>query len=320
MNPQGLMTLGFAVDLQPNGMSAAPLLWRSSIYAEKPDPSFVLPKKFSFYNTKWVPNTDMLSATEMRSTLYYDNESKDKVLDNDVLTPGKSYTVSVPVYNASFLPASNVKVSLAYKRYREKGKIADFSGATPIGSADISLTAWTSGRETNKTYANFTWNVPSNLETGQYMLIARIDPENKIDEVHEEWSKDVPGGNNTGYSMVAVQPANVTPKTPTSFDVKAKKADAGAVVAGADADGNYYPPADVYRNAKDTSGDYGVTLEVTAIGNFDYTNAQFDVVQYVSKDNGEEVGYILDSDTYLMKLPTHNRDFSHELVGLMLEL
>lgn len=96
MNPQGLMTLGFAVDLQPNGMSAAPLLWRSSVYAEKPDPSFVLPKKFSFYNTRWVPNPDMLSATEMRGTLYYDNESKDKVLDNDVLTPGKATPFQSP--------------------------------------------------------------------------------------------------------------------------------------------------------------------------------------------------------------------------------
>ena len=39
---------------------------------------------------------------------------------------------------------------------------------------------------------------------GAKELVAEIDPDNKLDEVHESWNPDVPGGNNFGYFPFSV--------------------------------------------------------------------------------------------------------------------
>ena len=305
-NPQGILTLGFAVDLMPNGNGIAPILWRESVYNEKPDPSFVLPDKFSFTNGKWAANTDKLRATSMRGILYYDLSDDKKMLDNEILNPGKTYQISIPVYNASFLPAENVKVTLSYLRFKDRNTP---SKAKKIGEAVITLDGWKQGSEGNKTYANFNFKIPATINHGQYLLMAEIDPDNEISEVHEAWSKNIPGGNNTGCATFVISPsiqpgANTGPKR---FEAKAKvkKSNVRAsLFAAADSDTDEYEYQDasrVYSIASVDSEDTEITLEVQAVGNFEFSNALFEIVQYSSGDEG----VVIDSDTYYV-MPDDN--------------
>lgn len=50
---------------------------------------------------------------------------------------------------------------------------------------------------------SFEWTVPDGVE-GEKELVVEIDPDNKIDEIHEGWDAAVPGGNNFGYFPFSV--------------------------------------------------------------------------------------------------------------------
>ena len=203
----GTTMLGFAVtDFGRDSAKTAPLLWRNSVYTQKPDPSFVLPNKFIKQDDgEWVANADKETAMELRGVRFFD-VSADQYVPSTLLTGGHKYLITIPVYNASFVKAGKVKANLYYQR--RSVSLSDESNRTLIGDTEITLDGWkpyTSGQpDSNKGSLTFTWTVDKSLEGHNYYLIAELDPDNEFDEVHEGWSESIPGGNNDGLYGFAV--------------------------------------------------------------------------------------------------------------------
>ncbi|MBR2207274.1 MAG: hypothetical protein IJ859_00530 [Synergistaceae bacterium] len=307
-NPQGLLKLAFAVDLSSGG-SVLPLLWRESIYNEKPDPSFVLPNKFTLLGGKWKVNSDMLRATEMRGTIYKDS-GKD-TMTNPFFESGKTYDISLPIYNASFVNVPAFTVRLSYIPYSDR---KDLSKLQKIGEVTINgLSAWTSGSENNKTYANFNWTVPSNLKSDNYLLWAEIDPDNKVNEVHEAWSVDLPGGNNTGYVMIPVRTlkevenamsgGNSKKLNASNFKTRRRlwKSNAKAASLADDEDGEwaYYDDSRaLYDYITAQSDDVEIEFLLDYAGDSALGDVSIELLQTLKDDDGEEITYAYDSDSY----------------------
>lgn len=178
----GVMKVTFAVDLKSAGEDA--LVWRSTgMYSTKPDISLVLPAKFS-----------MTSYTELNSTIYKWSANKDRVS-----------ATQVPVYNASFkAPDEPVKAEMRLRRIVDNDEAND----TDYGLLDtqtFTIGGWTQDTEDNKAMISFNCEIPEDITQGNYDLYFVIDPENLIDELHEEWNPETdPAGNNVGRYPIAV--------------------------------------------------------------------------------------------------------------------
>ena len=223
INPNGLMKMGFAVNLQ-GGSSPVPMLWRESVYNVSTDPAFVLPNKFAVQRKTIAVNPDKLDATSVRGVeLYALSGDQQIILNAPFFAKGESYMLSFPIYNASFVDAPAFKVRLSYAPFKDRKNPAKF---TKIGEVTISaLKGWTMNTENNKTYASFKFKVPESAAFGDNVFLAEIDPDNEIKEVHEEWSEKIPGGNNTGIFIFPIMDANGrnpgnTSKRITASDVK----------------------------------------------------------------------------------------------------
>ena len=207
---EGTMKFGTAVTL--NNTSGAGLyqtLWADdSIYNQSSDPSLVLPGKFvrdKGTNFKASPNDK--TATMLRGIRFY---MPDLALKTDnKLVKGIPYKIKVPIYNASFVDANNVKVRLSYilaKNFNPNIKAVDSKLITVIGTTTLSLKGWKDGSTENKGWAEFSYTFPvnSNLKSGTYEFYVEIDPSHEIQEVHESRFNtagtvtDV-GGNNEGH-------------------------------------------------------------------------------------------------------------------------
>ena len=130
----------------------------------------------------------------------YDNASKQYV--SGALEQGWSYTISVPVYNASFVDVPGEGVVIEYGYQNEDG-----SGKTQIGRQIIPLKGWSNNQDSDKGGSNkgtleFTWT--PDIPEGDYDFYFILDPDNVISEVHETWTHDTPDGNNNGYKPFAV--------------------------------------------------------------------------------------------------------------------
>lgn len=206
----GAITCGFAV----NGLNRYMNLFNSqSIYSQHPDPSFVLPYKFSMVDSsKKLPdftgNPNRQVAMEMRGVRFY-------ALDFNRYTTGRllgnaKYRIEIPLYNASFQPANNVRVDLYWVKDRTENAL---SSKQFIGTTYVSMKGWSDTGE-NRTWAKIdftpdTSKIPANKAGEHYQLYAEIDSWGKITEVHEkrDLAKD-PGGNNEGYFEFSVEDLN----------------------------------------------------------------------------------------------------------------
>ena len=201
----GVMKVAFAVDLADSNA----LVWRNapgSLYADKPDPALVLPARYNrrvqlsesgTTRVVWSTNEDRLSATQVRGIGFRDVVLKKWT--TSALVRGRQYEVRLPLYNASFMNAGGVDVEM---RLRASGGDADLR---TLDRQIVQLGGWTQGVEANKATASFQWTVPNDLAPGNYDLYFAVDPDNKLDELHEEWDyKSDPGGNNVGRYPIAV--------------------------------------------------------------------------------------------------------------------
>ena len=201
----GVMKVAFGVDLADSNA----LVWRStpgSLYADKPDPALVLPARYNrrvqlsesgTTRVVWSANEDRLSATQVRGIGFWDVVLKKWA--TSALVRGGQYEVRLPLYNASFKDAGGVEVEM---RLRAGGGDADLR---TLDRQIVQLGGWTQGTEANKATASFQWTVPNDLAPGNYDLYFAVDPDNKLDELHEEWSyPGEPGGNNVGRYPIAV--------------------------------------------------------------------------------------------------------------------
>ncbi|MBQ7192922.1 MAG: hypothetical protein IJR98_00950, partial [Synergistaceae bacterium] len=206
---EGTMKVGTAVELNDVGKQDSPVLWRSSSrYSQYPDPALVLPNKYLINGTT-IEKADSITAAKMRGVRFY-VPSLDLDSDNRLLG-GLQYKIRVPVYNASFMKAENFTVSLSYFADNEVNLAAPNTSfkknPSPLHHIDtvtMSLEGWQNGSSLNKGWAEFTWNVPEDLNDGMYYLYAQIDPEHGMIEVHESrlTSNDAVldiGGNNEGH-------------------------------------------------------------------------------------------------------------------------
>ena len=201
----GALTCGFAVN-QFN--EYADLFNSSSLYRNFPDPSFVLPNKFVLKNTtplipEFGANTAREIAMEMRGVRIYAADFN--MFTTNRLLQDARYRIDIPLYNASFKPANNVKVDLYWVQDRTEAALAN---KTFIASTTVNMAGW-SDSENNKTWARFNFtpsNIPANKAGEHYQFYAIIDPDNNINEVHEkrDLTKDS-GGNNEGYFEFSVE-------------------------------------------------------------------------------------------------------------------
>ncbi|MBQ3395131.1 MAG: hypothetical protein IJG55_02225, partial [Synergistaceae bacterium] len=188
----GILTLGFAVSDFGNTAS----LWQKSVYNEKPDPALYLPYRYYFNGNDVYAREDEEVATKMRGVRFYIPDAF-KYTGALLYTSGK-YTIEIPIYNASFAaPDSPVEVALSFRT-------KDSDDKTLIGKQSVTIGGWEAGRESNKAVVSFDWTVPEDITEGTKELVAEIDPDNKLDEVHEGWNPEVPGGNNFGYFPFSV--------------------------------------------------------------------------------------------------------------------
>lgn len=205
----GVMKVAFAVDLKSARENA--LVWRSTgMYGTIPDISLVLPARFdrttsTAYNStiiKWTANKDRISATQIRGIRFIDEDGD---YTTSSLVKGKKYTVQIPVYNASFkAPDGEVKIEMRLRRIVNN----DENNDTDYGLLDtqtFKIGGWTQDTENNKATVSFDCEIPENITQGNYDLYFMIDPENLIDELHEEWNAETdPAGNNAGRYPIAV--------------------------------------------------------------------------------------------------------------------
>ena len=121
------------------------------------------------------------------------------------LAKGQKYTVQIPVYNASFkAPNEPVKAEMRLRRIVDN----DENNDTDYGLLDTqtsTIGGWTQGTEDNKAMISFECEIPEDITEGNYDLYFVIDPENSIDELHEEWNPETdPSGNNIGRFPIAI--------------------------------------------------------------------------------------------------------------------
>ena len=227
----GVMKVAFAVDLADSNA----LVWRNApggLYADKPDPALVLPARYNrrvqlsesgTTRVVWSANEDRLSATQVRGIGFRDEGAQRWA--TSALVRGGQYKIQIPLYNASFKDAGDVEVEM---RLRAGG------GDTDLRTLDrktVRLGGWTQGTEANKATASFTWTVPNDLAPGNYDLHFVVDPDNKLDELHEEWDyKNDPGGNNVGRYPIAVLAEE--PKAAAGLAVVSGRTASAAVTEG----------------------------------------------------------------------------------------
>ena len=333
INPEGLMKMGFAVNLQGGG-SPVPMLWRESIYNQLTDPAFVLPDKFAIKNNTVVVNPDKLSATSVRGVeLYAMYEGRQIRLNAPYFAKGSTYILNFPIYNASFVDAPAFKVRLSYAHYKDRNDASKF---TQIGEVTINnLKGWTQSSEANKTYASFTFTVPDSAAFGDHVFWAEIDPDNQVKEVHEAWDAKVPGGNNTGVFIFPIMDANGNSSSynagarVNASDVKtgikagkASSSQAGKAAAADDSDGDNFSEYTPLEWQDFTSGrelyDYIMSQDepVEIRVNVDYLSKTepgltlFEVVQEF-EENGEKWDEVYDEDTYYV-IPDANGEINYD--------
>ncbi|MBQ9389526.1 MAG: hypothetical protein IJU07_05065, partial [Synergistaceae bacterium] len=235
----GATVVGFAVE----SFRTIESLWSSatSLYAKKPDPSFILPEKFKCTSlgasehqfATFAANDNDGTAMKGRGIRYtasdYDMET------NNLLMNGVKYKITIPVYNASFVNAPQFKVRLSYT------KKLDYSvKKTTIG--DYTFTSLPGrGNGNHRQFAEFEWT--PNVDQGIYYLFAEIDPDNEIKggEVHKNRhvsSRDKTiadyGGNNMAYFKIGISNTNSVPFDRSELETSYGK------VSSASGDGEFW--------------------------------------------------------------------------------
>lgn len=205
---EGTMKVAMAVKLTDDGTSP---LWEDSLYCQLPDPALLLPGKYIREGGRIATNNVASSAMKMRGLRFYVPEL-DLHSDTNFLA-GLTYKVRVPLYNASFVDTGNFDVRLSYAP-AGKGNNKKFDVRKPYITSElkpiqtlenVTIGGWQNGySDNNKKWLEFTFDVPEDASTDNYVFYVQIDPEHKLQEVHESRMDSTgklldSGGNNEGY-------------------------------------------------------------------------------------------------------------------------
>jgi len=174
----GALVVDFAVGLELPAPGETPTWWQVQ-YGEKPDPAFILPWRYD-------PEKDIAIEDEAKR-----QQTKEISFHPNSPAPGDIITVRTRIHNYSLLPTTGVVDVRFYV-----GDPND--GGTPIvgNLGETKLTTEDAIPERGKTTIEMKWRVPNDIS--QFPRIyAVIDPENKIDEIHEN--------NNIGWAVLGQQ-------------------------------------------------------------------------------------------------------------------
>ncbi|MDR1579395.1 MAG: VCBS repeat-containing protein, partial [Synergistaceae bacterium] len=306
----GVMNMAFAVDLADNPNA---WLWRAddgSVYSRKPDPALVLPGRFqrNRYISNgaeligWFANTDARSATQIRGIWFYDKDAEEYASAS--LTRGRNYTISFPVYNASFAGAGDVPIEVGYR---------DASGASRlIGRLTAALGGWQRDTENNKAMAKFDWTVPADMPEGRYDFYFRVDPDGEIDEVHEDWNTESgdpgydPGGNNIGRYPFAVISDSASAASSAALFARSAAQDSGFTMTIDD-----MSVADFRASLADRTEDFRAYGTVTFHGDEPLKNAYVEVTADAGSTAGEKSARRLVANRYIPAIfPGEPENFS----------
>ena len=207
LSKEGTMRVASYVQLETDPTENYYLWNGDSLYVRSADPALLLPEKFTTNGSSFVVQSNHIHAMKMRGVRIYSKSYGG--YSTPILIPGLSYRIEVPVYNASFKDAGDVKVRLSCSKVLNPTVKQDAS-RTIIQEKTINLKGWdnvvnsVADGTSNRGVVNFDWTVPDSIEDGNYYFYVDIDPDNAIVEVHESRMKSPTevadcGGNNEGY-------------------------------------------------------------------------------------------------------------------------
>ena len=207
LSKEGTMRVASYVQLETDPTENYYLWNGDSLYVRSADPALLLPEKFTVNGGTFAAVSNHVHAMKMRGVRIYSKSYGG--YSTPILIPGLSYRIEVPVYNASFKDAGDVKVRLSCSKVLNPTVKQDAS-RTIIQEKTINLKGWdnvvnsVADGTSNRGVVNFDWTVPDSIEDGNYYFYVDIDPDNAIVEVHESRMKSPTevadcGGNNEGY-------------------------------------------------------------------------------------------------------------------------
>ncbi len=172
-NRAGSLVLDYAVEL-PAGTNSIPTFWGQR-YGQKPDPAFILPKRLD--PEKGFPVIVEKARTQCRHIAI------------DELEPRRGQTVNIKaqINNFSLLNlGSSFRIRFYQGNPSQEGStlIGEKIHGTGIPSRDFVIVSQS-------------WTIPNNLAENFVEIYVVIDPENQIDEIHED--------NNLGWISISLR-------------------------------------------------------------------------------------------------------------------
>jgi hypothetical protein len=173
-------------------------LWWQLNYGEKPDPAFILPWRYD-------PEKNL-----KLDDLTWRNKTKEIIFHPSQPVEGDTVTIYARLHNFSLLPMRLVKVRFYVGDPDSGGTIiVGTNGETEVSTSENIM-----ARE--NTFVEMKWIIPHGLPQHP-RIYAVIDPDNEIDEIHEN--------NNKGWSVLGKEwivgvVDKMTPDLPTTYALK----------------------------------------------------------------------------------------------------
>lgn len=170
----GALVLDYAVNPRPSGINV-PQTWWQEKYSAKPDPALILPWRLD-------PEKGYNISEDKRQ------QTKEMIFSPDNPNPGDNVDIKARIHNYSLMNTSGPIEARFY--------LGDpFNGGTLIQSTDGKTTFSTSDfiEARGSKIISFDWKLPDNTPFYPRIYVV-LDPDNKIDEIHES--------NNIGWKVL----------------------------------------------------------------------------------------------------------------------
>jgi len=175
----GALVLDYAVNPRPSGINV-PETWWQERYSKKPDPALILPWRLD-------PEKGLSVSDEKRQ------ETKEIIFNPDNPQPDQTVNIKTRIHNYSLLNTSGPVEARFYLGDPDNGGtlIQSTDGKTTFSTDDFIPAR-------GSKIISFDWKVPANATFFPKVYVV-LDPDNKIDEIHES--------NNKGWKILSYQGA-----------------------------------------------------------------------------------------------------------------
>ncbi|MBK8944880.1 MAG: T9SS type A sorting domain-containing protein [Ignavibacteriae bacterium] len=170
----GALVLDYAVDPRPSGISV-PETWWQQKYNEKPDIALILPWRLD-------PEKGFSITEDKRQ------QTKDIIFNPEKPKPGEVINIKTRIRNFSLLNTNSIVDAKFYVGDPNNGgTLIESTDGKNIFSTDDYIPA------RSEKIISFNWQIPNGISTFPRIYV-ELDPENKIDEIHES--------NNIGWKVL----------------------------------------------------------------------------------------------------------------------